>query len=153
MVSKERYTIGLNRSTWSAGKHVDRICSPVPSIQAGRSKMTPRLRAALENGMLLWPTRSEEGRSILGTEPIRRISVLSSRIWGIFSLFTLWTGRIPGVRGWELWPSPRPGCSIHVDYGVRKVGKLPVNRTACIRLTVDEEKWPAEKGLTVGVLK
>ena len=40
--------------------------------------MTPRIQAALENGMWLWPTHSEEGRSIPGTEPIRRISALTS---------------------------------------------------------------------------
>ena len=31
-------------------------------------KMTPSLRAALENGMSLWSTRSEEGRSLLRAE-------------------------------------------------------------------------------------
>ena len=39
--------------------------------------MTPRLRAALENEMSLWPTRTEEGRSIPRADPMRRISVLT----------------------------------------------------------------------------
>ena len=39
-----------------------------------------------KNGMPLWPTHSEEGRSIPGAEPIGRISVLSS-----FNLSLFWT--------------------------------------------------------------
>ena len=47
-------------------------------MQAGCQKITVTLRAALENGMSAWPTHSEEGRSIPGAEPIRRIFVLLS---------------------------------------------------------------------------
>ena len=47
-------------------------------------KNEPRLRAALENEMSLWPTRTEEGRSVPGAEPMRRISVLSSFNWSLF---------------------------------------------------------------------
>ena len=46
--------------------------------------MTPRLWAALENEMSLWPTRTEERRSIPGAEPMRGISVLSSFNWSLF---------------------------------------------------------------------
>ena len=47
------------------------------------SKITPRLRAILENGMSLWPTRSEDGKSIPGAKPIRR-SFLQSFNWSLF---------------------------------------------------------------------
>ena len=30
---QKKYTVGLNRSAWSTGKQVDRVCSPVPSMQ------------------------------------------------------------------------------------------------------------------------
>ena len=45
--------------------------------------MTPRLRAALENKMSLWPKCTEEGRPIPGAEPMRRISILSSFNWSL----------------------------------------------------------------------
>ena len=48
--------------------------------------MTPKLRAALKNGMLLCSTRSKEGRSIPGTEHIRRCSILS-----LFNRSSMWT--------------------------------------------------------------
>ena len=48
--------------------------------------MTPRLRIPRENGRSLWPTHSEEGRSVPGAERIRRISFLSS-----FNLNLFWT--------------------------------------------------------------
>ena len=83
---QKKDSVGLNRSSWSPGMQVDRVCSLVPLTQAGCQKGTPRLWAALENGMSLWPTHSEEGRSIPGAEPIRRISVLSS-----FNCSLFWT--------------------------------------------------------------
>ena len=69
----------MNGSAWSPSMQVDRVCSPVPLMQ-----ITLRLPAALGNEMSLWPTHIEEGRSIPGAEPIRRISVLSSFNWSLF---------------------------------------------------------------------
>ena len=62
---------------------VDKVCSICSFNASWLSKMTPRLRAPLENGMPLWPTHSEEGRSIPGAEPVRR-NVLSSFNWSLF---------------------------------------------------------------------
>ena len=46
--------------------------------------MTTKLQAALEKEMSLWPTRTEEGRSISAAEPMRWISVLSPFNWSLF---------------------------------------------------------------------
>ena len=63
---QDKDAVGLNPSAWSPGKQVEMV--------SWLSKITPRLWAALENGLSLWPTHSEEGISIPGAEPIRWIS-------------------------------------------------------------------------------
>ena len=36
---QKKNTVGLNRSAWFPGKQVDRVCSPVPRMQAGCQKL------------------------------------------------------------------------------------------------------------------
>ena len=81
---QKKHTVRLNWSARSPGMQVDRVCSPVPSKQAGCQKWHQGYELHWKNGMPLWPTHSEEGRSIPGAEPIRRSSVLSSFTWNLF---------------------------------------------------------------------
>ena len=74
---QKKDSVRLNWSAWSSGKQADRVCSPLPLVQAGCQKWHRGYELHWKNGMPLWPTYSEEGRSIPGVEPIRRISVLT----------------------------------------------------------------------------
>ena len=92
-------TVRLNRSAWSPGMQVDKFVHLFLQCKLA-VKMTPRLRAALEIGMSLWPADCEEGGSIPRAEPIRRISVLSSCNWSLFRTTQTFTSKMqdPMVR-------------------------------------------------------
>ena len=64
-----------------------------------------QLHWKIGHGMSLWPTQSEEGRSIPGAEPIRRISVLPSFNWSLFWTSQTFTSEIQirwSVQKWML---------------------------------------------------